>query len=455
MAKSLSYIRKLTITLMISGTLNVFLLILFFYFTLSEHLPIPYYEMKPATTQEQLSPLAIDHSNQEVIRYFKKMPFEWLIARLSNTQLVENGYTQRDLALASLMAFHHLDVDRALSTLPSPGQKRSLIYGRYRDGSPAELMIYSGLSDRYCDAIRAFASTERWPMTPKGLFLTLKKQSFEGIDPSLADAFYMTSEFLSAETLLSRSGTSLEKSDVLAVLLDGSWGMLMEFSNRQKAIQDLSAAKRQQFLLNYIDQQSKSAALLLLKIDEGFTSRQLDDSRVLVLLGLLDKKTPESERFALALLTSPRSEPVWNAAARRLYDYAGESQPEKNHHYAALSRFVPEHQQVKVLDKPTLTSAPPIIPPPPAPIKSAVKAKESVAANPPIKAKVSNSLSETKKIVSKEVKTDRVYIVQEGDSLWKVSRRFNVDIERLKIYNHLDSNNLRPGRSLKIPAQRF
>lgn len=454
MAKSLSYIRTLTIALMISGTLNVCLLVLFFYFTLSEHLPTPYYEMKPATFQEQLSPLAIDHSNQEVIRYFKKMPFEWLIARLSNTQLVENGYTQRDLALASLMAFHHLDVDRALSTLPPPGQKRSLMYGRYRDGSSAELMIYSALSDRHCEAIRVFATTERWPMTPKGVFLTLKKQPLEEIDPSLADAFYMTSEFLSVETLLSRSGVFLEKNDILAVLLDGTWGMLMEFSNRQKAIQDLSAARRQQFLLDYIDQKSKAASLLLLKMDEGFASRQLDDNHVLVLLELLDKKTPETERFALALLTSPRSEPVWNVAARRLYDYAGESQPEKNHYYAALSRFVPEYQQVKTFDKPALTSAPPIIPPPSASNKQTIKPKENVAANPPIKTKISNSPSQAKKEVTKEIKKDRVYIVQEGDCLWKVSRRFNIDVERLKTYNQLDSNHLRPGRSLKIPDSR-
>ena len=102
MTESLGSVRKLTISLMLSGTLNVILLGLFFYYTLGERPPTPYCELRPATYQEQLSPLAIDHSNNEVIRYFRKMPFQWLVARLSNTQLVEDGYTQRDLALTTI-----------------------------------------------------------------------------------------------------------------------------------------------------------------------------------------------------------------------------------------------------------------------------------------------------------------------------------------------------------------
>ena len=50
------------------------------------------------------------------------------------------------------------------------------------------------------------------------------------------------------------------------------------------------------------------------------------------------------------------------------------------------------------------------------------------------------------------VKTkEMLYMVQEGDSLWKISRHYNVDIEDLKQFNQLHSDNIRPGKILKIP----
>ena len=450
MTESLGSVRKLTISLMLSGTLNVILLGLFFYYTLGERPPTPYCELRPATYQEQLSPLAIDHSNNEVIRYFRKMPFQWLVARLSNTQLVEDGYTQRDLALASMITFHHFDIDRALASLPLPEKKRTIVYGKFRDGAPAELTIYPGLSEQHCEAIRAFASTERWPMTSKGLFLALQKQS-ESKDSSLVDAFTMTPEFLVVETLFSRSAAATDNNELLNVVLDGSWKMLNDFSSRQKTSQDLSVARRQQFLLDYIEQHSQSAAVLLLKIDGDFASRKLDDARVMIVLELLDQKSSDSERFALSLLTSPRSEQVWNAAARRLYQYAGEAEPNGNQYNAALSRFVPDYQPLKSIDKPVISSGPPIIPPQPAPVKKVTAPKETVAVTPVNKSKQAPNAAP--KAIAKPVKADRIYIVQEGDSLWKLSRRFRVDVDKLKTHNQLESNNLRPGRTLKIPVQ--
>lgn len=45
----------------------------------------------------------------------------------------------------------------------------------------------------------------------------------------------------------------------------------------------------------------------------------------------------------------------------------------------------------------------------------------------------------------------RLYIVQEGDSLWKISRRFGVDMEAIKEQNRIGSSDLKPGTVLKIP----
>lgn len=49
------------------------------------------------------------------------------------------------------------------------------------------------------------------------------------------------------------------------------------------------------------------------------------------------------------------------------------------------------------------------------------------------------------------MRKDRLYIVQEGDSLWKIARRFNVDVEHLRAHNKLKSDALKPGTPIRIP----
>jgi LysM repeat protein len=50
-----------------------------------------------------------------------------------------------------------------------------------------------------------------------------------------------------------------------------------------------------------------------------------------------------------------------------------------------------------------------------------------------------------------KTKAPQVYVVQQGDSLWKISRRFGVSVETLKSYNQLKSDSIKPGDTLKIP----
>lgn len=354
---------------MTSCALNVTLLFLFFYTAVKDWLPSTYYDCKPCREIEQQSPLVIDNSSKEVIRYFKKMPLEWLLARLKNQQPVENGYTQYDLALAILTEFHYFDIKRAFSGLPQPEQKRTIIYGKYRDGSPAELTVYPGLSQKHYEAIIAFVQTERWPLTSKGLFMNLRKGNQ---DPSLADAFLLTPEFLAVELLFGRGIVSINKKELLSLVLQADWTILSTFANQQKASQDLSASQRHRFLIDYMEKKSKTAAHLLLKSDGPAAALKLDDAHLLLLLELLDEKSPETEKFALDVLTSPRSDAVRKMAAARL--------------------AVPIAQKI-----------------------------------------------------------ERMYLVQEGDSLWKISRRFNINLDALKSYNKLNSDILKPGMSLKIP----
>lgn len=403
--------RKLTGWLFISGVLNILFVSFCFYWMTRERPPIPYFELKPANSNEQQTPFAIDHSNAEIIRYFKTLSQEQLIAKLSNAELVDNGYTIRDLSLASLVTFHHFDIFRALLDVSQPSQVRVIAYGCKKDGKPAKVTVYPGLSEKQYEGIMRFAARERWPMTSKGLFLSLKNPKTKQVT-SLADAFYLTPEFLSAEMLFSRLDTSVSKQEILNVLLSGPFGLLSQFTEQQRQSQDLTAARRQHFLLEYVKKQSKEAAYLFLKTDGPQIVRKLDDANIQMILVLLTEKTVDAGKFALALLTSPRGDAVWQMAAKRLYEYAEEDLPENFEHQLALLRFLPANMSVKKQE----------------PQQEEIEVKETTSK-----------------------KNNTLYIIQEGDSLWKISRRFDVDIDLLKQHNHLSSDFLKPGGSLKIP----
>lgn len=470
MVDPIHYIRKLTAFLVISGSLNIILIVLIFYWAISERPPAPYIELKPATKQEQQTPLAIDRSDSEVIRYFRRMPLQWLISRLNNTQLVENGYTQRDLALASLVAFHYFDLERAFAGLSKPQQKRLIVYGQFRDGRSAELVVYPGLSDRHFDAARNFATTERWPLTSRGLFLALQKEEKEDYDSHLLDAFFMTSEFSTVEMLFSRSELPVGREELLKVILEGNWNQLSDFVEQQKKSQDLSQARRQSFLLEYASNKSKAAAQVMLKTDGTFAARKLDDSQSMMLLQLLDEKSPQAKQFALTLMKSPRSDAVRKLAADRLYEYSGGDMSEVYQQQAAMVRVAPKNTIVpseapvlkKEVPKPAVkieTAVAPVQVP-------AVKSQPPVAVKPAASKPVAQQSLSSKPLSAKTPappvamkpsqppqSKDVYYVVQEGDSLWKIGRRFGVDIEVIRAFNQLDKDVLRPGMSLRIPAK--
>jgi len=301
------HLKRLSYLLIISVALNIVFGASFFYFLIRELPPQPYFESKPAEASERSPSMAIERSNLEVLYFFRTLPFEYLVSKLQNKQLVENGYTLRDLALATLTTFHHFDLERALSNKPL--QKRTIPFGKTRSGTPFDLTIYPGLTDQEYDSIIQFAQTEKWPLNSRGLYrlLRTKKGTHE---PSLAEAFYLTPEFLAVEMLFLRSGTPVRRSDLLKVLCEGNWNMLLTFSEQQKSLQDLSPSKRQNFLIDYIQHRSLTATRLLLKSDLEFAEKKLSDAVVIKILELLKDRSPEALHFVNAIVKSPRSDKV-------------------------------------------------------------------------------------------------------------------------------------------------
>lgn len=414
--------RNLSRALIASGAINIIVLALFSYWISRERLPTPYCQLK---SKKQTSVVSVTNPIEitENLRNFSKLTSQQLVDLLQSNHPIGPTYLERDLALACLVAYHHFDLARSLKPQDLPKQKH-VIKLTSDSKKPNILTLYPDLSSRELNAIIKFANTERWPMTPQGLFLMLKKQSQAGeLDPTLIEAFALTSEFWSMELLLSRTDQTLTRKKIAHFLADGNWENLKQFAEQQSKLNDFSDSRRRQILLEYIQMHSSNAAEFLLKFDPDFALKKLEDQEILLILDLLAEKTDEGERFAKRLLTSPRHVKVWQKAAHCLYSYAGEQIPVDWDYQKVLARFIyPSPQQ----PKPTFQVTP---------LLSSSQSKKS--------SRIPLTVSTLKPI--------RLYTVQSGDSLWKISRKFNVSINKIKEVNRLTSDILKPGTVLKIP----
>jgi LysM repeat protein len=454
-------IRRLSQTLLISGALNMGVLGLLSYWMIRENPPTPYCELMPASNGQQQMPLADCRGCVEVVTQLYNQPFHQLVSRLNQIQVVENGYAERDLALSCLITFHHFDIQRALPLDHQPQQKRLLTWMNSRTGKPVILPVYPNLTDKQFESIIHFAKTERWPMTAQGIFLLLQKQKNElNLDANLVETFTLMPEFWTVELLFSRGDYPIHKQKLLEILIESKWDVLRQFVDQQRQLHDLSDARRQKFLLDYVKDGSPSAAEWMLKTQWEFAVKKLDDSQVIAILQLLDK-TVESERFAKEMLTSPRSTNVWRQASLSLYAYAKEDPPKEWNYQAILSHFVPEKLSE---DKPISEG----IPSPQATKGSlttsenkdslslskkngASSSKNLMKNAPSVASSVDKTRSTQSIVLSPPPVFSQTYVVQEGDSLWKISRKFKVDLNKLKEFNKLQSDTLKPGLELKIP----
>ena len=393
--------RRLTQALIISGTVNIALLATFGYSVFKERRVSAPIELTPVGKGQNLS----SESNEKLLRAYSLLPFQDLLMRLDNKDLIEDGYTRRDLALSCLVAFHHFNLERALGGLEL--QKRYVPFRNAEGEEQIPLAIFPGLADFQYEAILQYARTERWPLTPQGLFFEIQRGSPR--DPTLLEAFYLTPQFHTVHLLFTRTDLLIEKEKIVEMLAEGNWNSLQAFTKEQRQAQDLSLDKRRAFLLSYmINCRSVLAAKILLEGDLEFVSKRLSDAELLTLFDLLPQNHPQFLPLARELIASPRCDAIWLKAASILYAAASEPLPHPYDHTQTLRRFAAAQ-----------------LPPPPGPPPRPTPQKA----------------------------TGRVHTVQPGDSLWKIARQYKVSIESIKRQNHLESERLRPGKQLQIPER--
>lgn len=381
--------------LIVSVALNIGLLATFAYFVVQERqeaLPI---ELKPALRDEGVS----GFSKEQILYAYSLLPYSELLIRLETVDLVEDGLARRDIALACLVAFHHFNLEKALGGVALP--RRLIALSDTAGLESIDVPVYPGLRDEQFRAILLYAKTEKWPLTPQGLFYEL--QRVEEPNRELVEAFCLSEEFLAVKTLFSKSATHEE---LVQLLCEGTWQELEAFTAAQRQALDLSLDRRREFLVQYLMRGSKTAGNLLLNLDSEYAVKHLSDEQILALLATFSSDQQVWHPFALRLLSSPRSDRVWHEAASVLYRLVGEAPLEQYDHQQVLARFAPQ-----------------LLP----------------------------TVEEGLKEVAVDAKK-RLHKVEIGDSLWKIARRYRVTVEELKQINGLESDRVRVGKQLEIPG---
>lgn len=249
------------------------------------------------------------------------------------------------------------------------------------------------ITDKDFKIIVHFASIEKFPYTMERLFFVIQEKG-ETIDSSFLQMFFESEDFLCVEKLFALF--PLQKKVILTMLLEGTFEMLHGFTLAQKENFDNSDKKRREFLLKYLTEGSKTASLLLLHTDLNFAVKFLDDKMALTLLQRLPEKNEKGFMFAAALLNSPRSEILKRGA--EIYISQDKELAKKFFNRPSIGQLRPVYRDT----------------PPKAPAPS-------------------------------------YHTIATGDSLWSLSRKYQVPIETLMQLNNLTTTNLTVGKLLKLP----
>ncbi len=300
-------LKKLTVGLVLSGSLNIVLA--FGLFTVWTKTPEPFLHRHDMPDS---SKTASGHTKTQLIGELAHIPFQQLVLLLQDKTPVEDGYAKRDFALASLVAAHDFDIHRALFGISL--QPRKLISGS------DECILFSGLGDEQFQRLIDFAATESWPFTARGLHKEL---------PQSQDAFVMTPQYLAIEAKLQTQHLFVSRSSTLDLLAALPWSDVDALATDHRNLEE--------WLLS---QSTPAAAEVVVTCLPKASIKRLDDTKVIELLKKLKAKNAKTQEFAKELLLSPRSKRVWQAAAFRLYEARGESPPAQFDYVATLKHFV-------------------------------------------------------------------------------------------------------------------
>lgn len=353
------------------------------------------------------------------LRELELLEYDALVAMLADETLVSEGYKKQDLAVAMLGHKYYFDVDRALG---GPLAVRRFFTYMSQNEAQAGIILYP---DADIEVIKQFQKREKWPFTSEGLLVEYKKAQ----DPEVKDAFLLSNEYRTLELLLTR-GTTVSRDEIFDFVTRVDYTLVKNLHAEMVKSQDFSPEVRKGFLVGALPH----SAVILYKTDPRFTTHSLTDKQALMLLEVLNSK-----EYALSLLEAPRSKKVWSAAMAMLDPTCDSRQTllERHGRVAKAPVKLPEKSPEKSKLQPKLQQT----------VQPPVPSKPKPAAKPVAKTPVKTAPKSAPK------PADKLHVVQQGDNLWNISKRYGVDIDTIKKYNKLTSDALKPGSTLRIPPK--
>ena len=299
-------IKFLIVALSISGAFNVALLINFSFLAFKQNTTA----IQEFTTTNQT---VVVKEITTTLKDLLDQPMDRLVVLLNDGTSLEEGYKIRDLALAILVNYHYLNIEKALPGLDV--QKRVAIFEKKDTGEQFEIILFPGLSKDHFVAISKFVNSEKWPYTSEGLFFELKKNGL-GCERSLKDTFYKTTQFELIEILFKRSEIKASSEVVLKLLLDADFSILDQQVTKLKHKGELTKDILVEFLKEYLRFNSTSAANLLIEADANHVLKNFEDGELKKLIKLLKNKNQVTLKFLQGVMSSLRSDDIRKEAAK-------------------------------------------------------------------------------------------------------------------------------------------
>jgi hypothetical protein len=371
--------------------------------------------------QVTLSAIEVPPTLEAGLISMKEKNREELLDLLGDTHVVSQGYQMRDLALSTLVSCHHFDLAKPLQGNLAPKEERHCVI------KGCNFLLFPGLSEEHFLSISRFVKNERFPYTPEGLFLALSENPVSG---GLKEAFTLTPHYVALDTLFSRT-LEIKKEELFDLILSENFALLDSWCQGQKEHPDFSKEAAEKLLLSYLALSSKPAAEILVQYDRPFAKEKLTDAQAMMLLGLLASRPDVARDFSLELLESNRGSPVYKFAHQMLVKCSEKegallAKLSRNELLAHFGKKVPAKDLAKA--KPANT-----------------KQQVQVASN---KKTAPQKVQPVTHLEKPEVRT---YVVQNGDNLWRISKKFQVKIDQIMLANNLASEALKPGAVLRIP----
>lgn len=380
-------LRRLRIALLLSASLNCVVLTWLLYVVMGERPPTPYCAFKPAVTCYEERDYRPSERCLTLVSELSSLSFHQLLPYLSCAQPIEEGYATRDVALACLVAFHQFDLGRALPHAPMRETEHCFQWKHPNSKTAIMMMLYRRLTTAEANMIVQFAQVERYPFTAERLFMLLQEKQKNRV----------------WDTHLAHS-----------VMRTREFWIIDSLFNRSKHV-----IPRKELLQLILEGEWASLHTFLKQQETQYDLSDATRRRF-----LLDYLTTHSSHAALLLL-------------RQEWDYALHQMDDA--HVLDVLRYAPSH----AVEAKRFATA----------LQTSKRGKEvKQQAGEWLKRYYpSSSVLPLHLNTTVSSSAERLYIVQDRDSLWKIAHRFGVTVDQLKGTNTLQSDRLKPGMTLKIP----